>query len=190
MTPSWDIHTNSGYLISDAMMMWCLNRLFPPLCPTKIKKWHFSLIFTTFHIPGGSPPGVWYLASDITTWSQACLHCQQAKIHRHIRLQPQPVPIPQGRFSHLHINLVGPLQYSGGFNFIFTLIDHTSKWMEAVPLYDTSAAAWAKALIFSWISLFGVPEMITSDHGTQFTSNIWSHLCEMLHNSHCQTTAY
>jgi hypothetical protein len=62
--------------------------------------------------------------------------------------------------------------------------------MEAVPLYDTSTAAWAKALIFSWISLFGVPEFITSDHGTQFTSNIWSHLCEMLHNSHRQTTAY
>jgi transposase InsO family protein len=35
-----------------------------------------------------------------------------------------------------------------------------------------------------------VPETITSDHGTQFTSNIWSKLCEMLHISHHQTTAY
>jgi hypothetical protein len=32
--------------------------------------------------------------------------------------------------------------------------------------------------------------MITSDRGTQFTSNIWSQLSEMLHVSHCQTTAY
>jgi hypothetical protein len=28
------------------------------------------------------------LATDITAWSQACLHCQQAKIHHHTRLQP------------------------------------------------------------------------------------------------------
>jgi hypothetical protein len=49
------------------------------------------------------------LATDITTWSRACLHCQQVKIHRHTRLQPQPVSILQQRFSHLHIDLVGPL---------------------------------------------------------------------------------
>jgi hypothetical protein len=81
------------------------------------------------------------MASVITTWSRACLHCHQAKIHRPTRLQPQPVPILQRRFSHLHIDLVGPLQYSGSFNFIFTVIDFTSKWMEAVPLSDTYAAA-------------------------------------------------
>jgi transposase InsO family protein len=86
--------------------------------------------------------------------------------------------------------LGGPLQIGGGFNLIFTVIDRTSKWMKTVPLSDTSAATCAKALIFSWISGFGVTETITSDHGTQFSSNIWSQLCEMLHISHRQTTAY
>ncbi len=46
-------------------------------------------------------------------------------------------------------------------NDVFTVIDHTSKWMEAVPLSDISAATWVRALIFSWISSFGVPETIT-----------------------------
>jgi transposase InsO family protein len=62
--------------------------------------------------------------------------------------------------------------------------------MEAIPLSDTSAAACAKALTFTWISLFRVPETITSDRGPQFTSNLWFNLCEMLHISHRQTTAY
>jgi transposase InsO family protein len=62
--------------------------------------------------------------------------------------------------------------------------------MEALPLSDTSAAAFAKALTFSWISHFGVPEKITSDRGQQFTSNLWFKLCEMLNISHNQTTAY
>jgi transposase InsO family protein len=52
--------------------------------------------------------------------------------------------------------------------------------MEAIPLSDMSAAACAKALVFSWISRFGVlPKTITSDRGLQFTSNIWSQICEM-----------
>jgi hypothetical protein len=130
------------------------------------------------------------LFSDIIAWTRTCLSCQQGKIHRHTRLPPQPIPIPQRRFSHLHIDLVGTLQYSNGFNYIFTVIDRTSKWMEAIPLSETSAAACTKVLTFSWISHFGVPEMITSDRGPQFSSNLWFQLCEMLNISHRQTTTY
>ncbi len=61
--------------------------------------------------------------------------------------------------------------------------------MEAIPLSETSAAACPKALTFTWISRFGVPETITSDRGLQ-TSNLWFQLCEMLNISHKQTTAY
>jgi hypothetical protein len=82
------------------------------------------------------------------------------------------------------------LQYSNNFNYIFTIIDRISKWMEAIPLSEMSAAACAKALTFSWILCFGVPETITSDCGPQFTSNLWLQLCEMLNISHKQTTAY
>ncbi len=63
---------------------------------------------------------------------------------------------PQQRFAHLHIDLVGPLQYSSGCKHIFAIIDRTSKWMEAVPLSEMSAAACARALVFSWITRFGV----------------------------------
>jgi hypothetical protein len=83
---------------------------------------------------------------------------------------------------------LGPLQYSINFNYIFTNINRTSKWIEAVPLADTSSGACAKAL--TWISRFGVPETINSGHGPKFTSNLWLQLCEMLNISHWQTTAY
>jgi hypothetical protein len=70
---------------------------------------------------------------------------------------PGPPAHPHGVFSHLHVDLVGPLQYSNSFNYIFTITDRTSKGMEAIPLAETSAAACAKALTFIWISRFGVP---------------------------------
>ncbi len=130
------------------------------------------------------------LSSDVTAWAPGCLACQRGKIHRHTRLAPQPIPIPQRRFSHLHVDLVGPLQYSNNFNYIFTIIDRTSKWMGAIPFSDTSMATCAKALTLTWISRFGISETITSDRSPQFTSNLWFKLCEMLHISHKQTTAY
>jgi transposase InsO family protein len=129
-------------------------------------------------------------SSDVTAWARGFLDCHRGKIHRHARLVPLPITIPQWHFSHLHVDLVGPLQYTNNFNYIFTIIDCMSKWMEAIPLSETSTAACAKALSFTWISRFGVPQMITSDRGPQFTSNLWFQLCEMLNISHKQTTAY
>jgi hypothetical protein len=170
---------------------------FRPIVPLKFRKDIFAHFHNVAH-PGRlasrriiSSRFVWSgLSSDVTAWARGCLACQRGKIHRHTRLVLQPIPIPQRRFSHLHVDLVGPLQYSNNFNYIFTIIDRTSKWMEAIPLSDTSAAACAKALTFTWISRFGVPETITSDHGPQFTSKLWFKLCEILHISHRQTTAY
>jgi hypothetical protein len=39
-------------------------------------------------------------------------------------------------------------------------------------------------------NLFGVPDKITSNRGPQFTSNLWTELCNMLNILHRQTTAY
>jgi hypothetical protein len=54
------------------------------------------------------------LANNITSWEKSCLHSKRSKIHHHTRLLPQPIPIPQRRFAHLHIDLVHPSQYSIG----------------------------------------------------------------------------
>ncbi len=40
------------------------------------------------------------------------------------------------------------------------------------------------------MSRFGVLAVITSDHGTQFTSSLWASLCILLNIQHNQTTAY
>ncbi len=53
-----------------------------------------------------------------------------------------------------------------------------------------SAADCAAALFSGWIQRFGVPAYITSDRGAQFTSALWSSLCELLSITHIQTTAY
>jgi hypothetical protein len=119
-----------------------------------------------------------------------CLHCQKGKIHRHVSLQAAHIPVPVRRFSHIHVDLVGPLPSSSGFSYLFAVVDRTTRWPEAIPLASTTAADYAAALLQGWIQRFGVPNIITSDRGPQFTSSLWASLCSLLNISHTQTTAY
>ena len=98
--------------------------------------------------------------------------------------------MPKRCFAHLHVDLVGPLPVSSGFTFLFTVIDRTTRWPEAIPLSSTTAADCASALLQGWIQRFGVPDTITSDRGAQFTSSLWSSLCQLLNIPHAPTTAY
>ena len=114
------------------------------------------------------------LAKDVETWTRSGLDCQRGKINRHTKTQVLPIPVPARRFSHIHVDLVGPLPCSSGYTHLFTIIDRTTRWPEAVPLSTTSSSDCAKALFFTWISRFGVPATITSDRGPQFVSSLWS----------------
>jgi transposase InsO family protein len=130
------------------------------------------------------------MGRDISAVAKSCLGCQLGKVHRHVTLQPEAIPVPHRRFSHLHVDLVGPLPQSDGYNYLFTIIDRTTRWPEAVPLSSTTAADCATALLTGWIQRFGVPSTITSDRGPQFTSTVCSSLCKLLDIKHTPTTAY
>jgi hypothetical protein len=107
------------------------------------------------------------MASDLANWARLCVICQQSKIHKHVHPSVTPIPIPTRRFSHLHIDLVGPLPISQGCTFLFTLVDRTTRWLEAVPLASTTAKDCAEALCAHWVTRFGVPHTLTSDRGPQ-----------------------
>jgi hypothetical protein len=91
------------------------------------------------------------------------------------------------RFSHIHADLVGPLPVSKGFTYLFTINDRTSRWPEAIPIAPTTTVDCANSLFQGWVSRFGVPAVITSDRGTQFTSSLWAALCSLLNIQHNQT---
>jgi hypothetical protein len=52
------------------------------------------------------------------------------------------------------------------------------------------AATCADAFIAAWVACFGVPAMLTTDQGRQFTSAVWSRVCALLGVEHITTTAY
>lgn len=77
-----------------------------------------------------------------------------------------------------------------GLKYLFTIINRSTRWLEEVPVKNVEATTAADALITDWVSCFGVPAVITSDRGTQFTSAVWEVLCTRLGIDHITTMAF
>jgi hypothetical protein len=106
------------------------------------------------------------LASQVASWCRDCQRCQRAKVVAQPSSPPQAIVNPVQRFSHLQIDLVGPLpQSSSGFTHLLTVVDSSTRWAEAIPLRSTATDACVSALIECWIARFGIPQRITSDRG-------------------------
>lgn len=127
---------------------------------------------------------------DITAWVQTCLPCQRSKVQRHTSAPLKQFDPPGRRFEHIHVDIVGPLPHSSGFQYVFTVVDRFSRWAEAIPMPEASASTCAQALLQHWVARFGVPLHITSDRGRQFTSTLWAALAKVLGCKIWQTTAY
>ena len=134
---------------------------------------------------------VWHdLKHDVAKWARQCVDCQRAKVHRHTRPSLDQLPVPEGRFRHVHVDLVGSLPPSDGYTYLLTAVDRFSRWPEAFPLRSVDAAAVAQAFNLGWVSRFGIPEVIISDRGPQFVSSLWGEMAKSLGTSLHRTTAY
>ena len=98
--------------------------------------------------------------------------------------------MPVRRFDHLHVDLVGPLQSSSGSSYLLTIVDRRTRWPEAVPLSETTAAVCISALTSSWFARFGIPAVITTDQGPQFMSAAWAAAMSTYGIQHVKTTPY
>nr|VZI34709.1 unnamed protein product [Spirometra erinaceieuropaei] len=97
---------------------------------------------------------------------------------------------PDARFSHVHIDLVGPLPPSNGSTYMLTCIDRFTLWPVAAPIPDISAETVAKAFLTHWVSNFEVPATVTTDRGSQFESTLLRELSSLLRTNRIRTTAY
>ena len=127
---------------------------------------------------------------DISDWCKACPECQQSKVSRHNRLLPSSFSAPDGRFRHVHMDIVGPLPISNGFKYCLTVIDRFSRWPEAVPLQNIEAPSVCRAFFDNWVSRYGSPETLTTDQGSQFESQLFTALLRLIGCNRIRTTAY
>lgn len=66
-----------------------------------------------------------------------------------------------------------------GYRYILTVIDHASRYPEAIPLKKIDAQSTCEALI-PVLARFGILAEILTDNGTNFVSSLTQELCKML----------
>jgi RNase H-like domain found in reverse transcriptase/Reverse transcriptase (RNA-dependent DNA polymerase)/Integrase zinc binding domain/Integrase core domain len=130
------------------------------------------------------------MKKDCKEWARSCIACQRSKITRHVSAPVEHFDLPDARFDHVHIDLVGPLPESAGFRYLLTCVDRFTRWPEAIPIADITADTVASAFVTGWISRFGTPLRITSDQGRQFESTLFKALNHLLGTCLIRTTAY
>lgn len=128
------------------------------------------------------------MTKDIKRWSKACHQCQITKVTRHTKSELENFP-KASRFEHIHLDVVvlGP---DGEYKYLLTMIDRTTKWIEAIPLKDITAESIAINFFNAWVCRFGSPLKVTTDRGRQFTSELFNELCKLIGSHHMETTAY
>jgi transposase InsO family protein len=74
--------------------------------------------------------------------------------------------------------MVGPLrQAPGGFTHLLVAVNKFSKWIEARPIMNVCSEE-AVAFFTDIIYRFGIPNMIITDNGTQFTGKKFVNFCD------------
>ena len=128
--------------------------------------------------------------NQVGTWAKSCIDCLTLKVHRHVKALLETFKVPKRRFNHIHVDLDGLPAQSNGRRYLFTIVDHFTRWPEAIPLLDVSNESCAQALVNQWITRFRLATEISFNEVSQFTSKLWSVVAQLLGVKHCHTTTY
>ena len=114
-------------------------------------------------------PGIW---NDVRMWIKSCHKCQTCR--------PKPFPKSSGDnatpveqpFTRVGLDIIGPLPTTkNGNNYIITLVDYFTKWVEAKAIPNMKSEEVIKFLV-EIFTRHGPPEIIITDNGSSFISEV------------------
>ena len=88
------------------------------------------------------------------------------------------------------IDHTGPLPTTAkGYRYITTYYDRYSGYTRSVPCESIDAFTTAINFINEWVTLFGAPAIILTDNGTDFRSQLFTHLTKKIMNIDVRSTS-
>lgn len=132
------------------------------------------------------------LKRDVSRFIKTCHTCQlTSKPNQVVKPAPlYPIPAIGQPFEHLIIDCVGPLPRSkSGHSYLLTVMCQATRYPTAFPLRTITTRSVVKALT-QFISTFGIPRIIQSDQGSNFTSHMFAQVLKQLKVKHNKSTGY
>ncbi len=132
------------------------------------------------------------MAREVAAYVKFCQVCAQSKTPKKLSSGLlQPLPIPQRPWTHLSIDFVTDLPPSNHFTTMLVIIDRFSKSCRLIPFKGLpTAMETAQALFHHVFRVYGLPEDIVSDRGTEFTSQVRRAFCKQLDINVSLTSGY
>ena len=78
----------------------------------------------------------------------------------------------------------------GGYENVLVIIDHYTRYAQATPTHNQSAATTARVLFENYFVNNGFPGKLHSDQGANFTSKIIQQLCKLTGTAKTRTTPF
>lgn len=131
------------------------------------------------------------MAVDVKRFVERCQTCKETKdVNTNLRPEMGKQFKVDRPFQHVYIDFLGPYPRTKQGNcVIFIILDQFTKFplVKALPKATTANVVKYLHEVFS---IFGVPESLLSDNGTQFTSKDFENFMKDLGIRHCKTGFY
>ena len=122
-------------------------------------------------------------------WVTSCLSCQEVKDPRKLRFLLQS--IESSEFNEVvQIDHQKICMADSGYNQVWVMIDHFTKYAEAVPCITASAEETCGHLINTWIESHGCPMTFQSGNRTAFVGELTKELMKRSQVAQAHSTTY
>lgn len=89
------------------------------------------------------------------------------------------------------MDVVGPIELStSGNKYLVTFQDELTKFGECVASENITAYTVAKAFVETIVCRHGLPKILLTDNGVNFTSKMFEEVCKLLKVEHITSTVY
>ena len=126
---------------------------------------------------------------DISGWIRKCGRCIRRK--KPITKAAELVNIKSS--APMELVCVDYLKIEpskGGYENVLVITDHYTRYAQAIPTRNQSAATTARVLFKNYFVHYGFPGKLHSDQGANFTSKIIQQLCKLTGTAKTRTTPY
>lgn len=131
------------------------------------------------------------MMKDIDEYIRKCGKCQKNKTTKYTRQNLCITDTAQRPFAKCYLDIVGPVMMSNSGNkYILTFEDNLTKFMDCYPMPNQEANTVARIFYDEIISRYRIPEILLTDQGANFTSDVFKRVCKLLKINKIQTTAY